>query len=99
MEKPSWVDAFLALLAGAMLWQPFRITGLLGGAPAAVIVVSIGFLFALPMLTSFNRTFADTAAKRALSKCAVLAGFLLLAATMWMVIVGGLANIRVTGRS
>ncbi len=99
MGKPSWVDLLLALITGGMLWQPFRITGLLDGAAAAVIVVGIGCLFALPMLASFNRIFAESAVKRIVSKCAVLAGFLVLAIMMWMVIVGGLATIPVTSRS
>lgn len=91
MQKQFWGDLFLCILAGEMLWQPFRITGLLDGTLPAVIVVAIGCLMTLPILRSFNRKYPQAAAKRVSAKIAVLFCVLSLAVAMWMVITGGLA--------
>jgi hypothetical protein len=92
LERLSWRDAVFALLVGAILWLPFRLTGLLGGVMPATFVVLIGFVASLPMLKTFNRHFPRSALKRVLSKLAMLASFCLLAVLMKLVIEGGLAN-------
>jgi len=92
MDKLSWRDWGLGLLVGAVLWQPFSLTGLLGGMIPAAVVVCIGCALSLPILKSFNRKFPRDAAGRGWSKFALIACAALLALMMKLVIEGGLAS-------